>query len=167
MNSCWTRVSKSVITGEPSLFTRTLNAPNGVFQMPRTPLSSVYSQNSQGGDQKGACLWEMPQEKSSHFPHLKLERLVSEASGSHHHSLTQQWTSSRVVCRIQSLCNIVSLEFYKLYVDSAHPLTKISSCVWHEDVQGDHAAVSCSSCSLIASETALKEVMSHPLVVYV
>ena len=36
----------------------------------------------------------------------------------HTHSQTQQrQTSSWVVCRIQSLCNIVSLELYKLYVD--------------------------------------------------
>ena len=45
----------------------------------------------------------------------------------HTHSQTQQrQTSSRVVCRIQSLCNIVYLEFYKLYVNHNHPYACIT-----------------------------------------
>ena len=50
-----------------------------------------------------------------------LDAIQPKHSSMHAHSQPDtRRTSSRVVCRIQSLCNIVSIELYKLYVD-CHP----------------------------------------------
>ena len=44
--------------------------------------SLVCSENSEGANQKGACLCETPQE-AGRSPQLQLGQVVSEASGTH------------------------------------------------------------------------------------
>ena len=66
-------------------------------------------------------VWDEESDNFSKFICLDAIAIQLYACTDTHSQTKQRQTSNILVCRIQSLCNIVSLEFYKLYVDRNHP----------------------------------------------
>ena len=67
-----------------SLANQIENEQHKLFSLRAPSYRSVYSQNSEGGVTKRGRASEKCRKKAGRFAHLKLGRLVSEASGTHH-----------------------------------------------------------------------------------